>query len=360
MSVAPNKKCILLIGPLPPPPGGATLLFEQLLKNLGRTVIVDHIDTNSARLKSGAVLGAAKVTLEIVKRREKVNFISFHASIRAALLFGPVVALLAKTCGIPWSLRVFGGEIDRLLNECGFLRRWLFHHLAKSPAIIFVERKSTVQVLNNLKGVNGVWLPNSRPMVHDSFRGRNQSRREGDAVRFVFIGHVKPSKGVYEIVKAARLLGERNFSVDIYGPLLEGVKEAELTEGKCRYQRELRPDEVISTMQDYDVLLLPSYWRGEGYPGVIIEAFGCGLAVIASDWGGIPEIVSQDEGILVLARNDASLAEAMASLLNDGQKLKRLREGARKAAEEFSAEIWSERFLEAHENWVKENEKKRA
>lgn len=354
MSRKPHQKFILLIGPRPPPSGGATVLFEELLGILGRTAAVDHIDTNGEKRKHGAALGTLNVIRKIFVRRKSIEFMSLHASIRAALLFGPVVALLAKVLGVPWSLRLFGGQLDRWLDECGFVSRWFFHRFAQSPAIFFVERKSTVRVLDNFRGVRSMWLPNSRPFTRAENSVSRPSARERAEVKFVFVGHVKPSKGVREIVRAARLLGERRFSVDFYGPLLEGITAAELNEGQCHYQRELRPEEVISTMQNYDVLLLPTYWRGEGYPGVIIEAFGCGLAVIASDWGGIPELVSQHEGILVAPRSEASLAKAMATLIEADGKLDELREGSRKAAQAFSSEVWAARFLEAHHRWLRE------
>jgi glycosyltransferase involved in cell wall biosynthesis len=57
------------------------------------------------------------------------------------------------------------------------------------------------------------------------------------------------------------------------------------------------------------VLALPSY--REGYPNVVIEALSCGRPVIATDVGGIPELVDESSGILVAPRDSRALANAI-------------------------------------------------
>ncbi|MBL4710603.1 MAG: glycosyltransferase, partial [Flavobacteriales bacterium] len=66
--------------------------------------------------------------------------------------------------------------------------------------------------------------------------------------------------------------------------------------------------EILSTMKKYDVLILPTYYEGEGYPGVIIEAYSIGLPVIATQWKSLPEIVEHKKtGFLVEPQNAKDL-----------------------------------------------------
>jgi glycosyltransferase involved in cell wall biosynthesis len=63
-----------------------------------------------------------------------------------------------------------------------------------------------------------------------------------------------------------------------------------------------------------DVVTLPSYM--EGCPNVILEALACGRPVVATNVGGIPEIMSEECGRLVPPRDPAELAHALASVLD--------------------------------------------
>jgi len=70
----------------------------------------------------------------------------------------------------------------------------------------------------------------------------------------------------------------------------------------------------LETIQKYDVLILPTFYQGEGYPGVIIEAYSLGLPVITTNWKAIPEIVeNRKTGLLIEPRSTAALVDAMKS-----------------------------------------------
>jgi glycosyltransferase involved in cell wall biosynthesis len=63
-----------------------------------------------------------------------------------------------------------------------------------------------------------------------------------------------------------------------------------------------------------NVLALPSY--NEGYPNVVIEALSCGRPVIATNVGGILELVNEQSGILIPPRDSQALAGAIEKVLD--------------------------------------------
>jgi glycosyltransferase involved in cell wall biosynthesis len=167
------------------------------------------------------------------------------------------------------------------------------------------------------------------------------------ARRFVYVGHVKTTKGLREILTAAEKLPAQDCTVDVYGPFSDGFSEREF-EGNTRvtYHGVLTPDQVIPTLRRYDVVLLPTYHFGEGYPGVVLVAYAAGLPVIASRWRSIPEIVEEGvSGLLVEPRDADDLARAMNRLCEDPECLRVLIQGACALAQRFRSELWTDEFI---------------
>jgi glycosyltransferase involved in cell wall biosynthesis len=76
--------------------------------------------------------------------------------------------------------------------------------------------------------------------------------------------------------------------------------------------------DIAELMSGFDVFALPSI--AEGTPVTILEAMACGLPVVASRVGGIPEVVEhQATGLLVPPSDATALADALAMYLQDPQ-----------------------------------------
>ncbi|HVO77187.1 MAG TPA: glycosyltransferase, partial [Candidatus Bathyarchaeia archaeon] len=83
----------------------------------------------------------------------------------------------------------------------------------------------------------------------------------------------------------------------------------------------------------FDIFVLPSIQ--EGLSTALMAAMAAGVAVVASETGGIPEVVSPQSGILVPPRDHAALARAIARLVNDESLRKRMGEAGRARSAEF-------------------------
>ena len=106
------------------------------------------------------------------------------------------------------------------------------------------------------------------------------------------------------------------------------------------------PHEAVrEVLAEHDVLLFPSYHKGEGMPGVLIEALQMGLPVICSDWRGLPEIIRHEEnGLRVVPRSVAQLSAAMRRIHEDEALFQELVRGALRSGELYRRPEWSRMF----------------
>lgn len=161
-------------------------------------------------------------------------------------------------------------------------------------------------------------------------------------VRIVFAGYVTPTKGVLDLVKAARRLHEsgRELELIMVGPVEEEMQKA-LGEAAnspnpnwLHFTGTCNPDEVIGYMKSADIFCLPSH--AEGLPYVILESMACAKAIVATNVGGIPAALSGC-GICVNPRDVDSLTAALGQVCDDEELRARLgNEAAKRCADHFS------------------------
>jgi teichuronic acid biosynthesis glycosyltransferase TuaC len=133
----------------------------------------------------------------------------------------------------------------------------------------------------------------------------------------VYIGRMDVKKGLRELVEAAAALHSARPRLRVYmvgegpdRPLIESAIQARNAAGYIHALPGCAFDEVAVWMAAADLVTLPSYM--EGCPNVILEALASGRPVVATNVGGIPEILSEQCGRLVPPRDAGALAQALA------------------------------------------------
>jgi glycosyltransferase involved in cell wall biosynthesis len=158
---------------------------------------------------------------------------------------------------------------------------------------------------------------------------RPLSRRARRPPKFAYIGHLHPHKGVHVLLDALELLADtdRSPSVKIYGHLAPDSHYHEQLRQRCARLKNAglrgayRFSELEMILNDVDVVVVPSIWQ-ENSPLVIMVALRSGIPVIASNVGGIPEMIIDGwNGILVDPGNSTQLAAAISHLVEDADAL---------------------------------------
>jgi glycosyltransferase involved in cell wall biosynthesis len=184
----------------------------------------------------------------------------------------------------------------------------------------------------------------------------------GDAPRLLFVARVSPEKGVHVLLEAFRKVRERypNARLDVVGALSAAPREfnvdlsadprtrqlARFYEGDYVQQMKaaagegvhftgnLPYAELVSLYRQADVFVFPSVWHEPfGMPN--IEAMACGVPVVSTRGGGIPEVVLDGQtGLLVERGNPDELAAAILRLLGDYELRQRFSLAGRTRVEE--------------------------
>lgn len=104
---------------------------------------------------------------------------------------------------------------------------------------------------------------------------------------------------------------------------------------------------VYPYLQDADIFVLSSIY--EGNPMSIIEAMGTGLPIVATQVGGIPDMVKHDETALLVPCEEEALCDACLTLIRSEALRETLGQNARKDSERFSAKYMAERYCEVYQ-----------
>jgi glycosyltransferase involved in cell wall biosynthesis len=201
------------------------------------------------------------------------------------------------------------------------------------------------QILLIEKLVNVKVIPNFKEFDIDFLKIPKFDKKS--IVKFVFISRISKSKGIDIILDAVNILKAdgfgSQFQIDFYGKIendfehdfFQNIDNSQLNyRGYLNLMNETQ--EAYNMLMEYDVMLFPTYWMGEGFPGVIIDAYIAGLPVIASDWNMNKELIEDGiTGKIIPSRDVQSLVVAMKEFILDRESIVNMGLYARASAHKF-------------------------
>lgn len=174
---------------------------------------------------------------------------------------------------------------------------------------VYVETQKMKRDMELLGCTNCEVVPNFRFFTDKSIIAKDFTSIS--RYKFLFMARVCREKGVEIAIQAIKILNDRGIkaTLDIYGPIQDNYESVffKLVEGSLNvtYHGSISPyaKDFYQTVSSYDVMLLPTYYRGEGFPGTFIDAFIGGLPVVASDWNYNRSLIHHDVTGLILKEN---------------------------------------------------------
>lgn len=153
-----------------------------------------------------------------------------------------------------------------------------------------------------------------------------------------FVGRLEYPKDPFLFLKVLKKVNFQKAVIIGGGSLEKEVKRLCTAMGLANRVDFIGPlphEEVLSYLAKIKLVLMTSRW--EGLPILPLEAIAAGVPVVAPSVGGIPEILADGSGGLVVPRNVESLAEAVNTLLSNHElRLQLIAKGQRRLRETFS------------------------
>ncbi len=299
-----NRSCSL---------GGVTVLMQNFLdfcENENYPFI--HIPTNRYSGKFANLRNIIYLFICFILQLFRSDIVMFNVTRNGAFRMFPLLLPLVTLFHKKSVLRLFGGKLQFWYDtEKGFWQKKLNMALHQVD-LIFAETSQNISYLKQFASANKIeWFPNVR--TPSQYRVPNAYQK-----KFVFVSRIVEDKGVDFILDIFKQLGNE-YTIDFYGPIEDKKYTLDcFLRNNIRYCGCIEPDNVRRILSNYNILLLPTFWNTEGYPGIIIEAMSIGMPTIATNWNGIPELIENNEnGILIEIKNITALYEAVTKVTQE-------------------------------------------
>lgn len=357
-----KRNHIILIGPVYAHGGISsllqTILREETLQSKCLVEVIHTSDGQDGRLARQcylAVKGLARLgRLSITKDIDIVHIhVSYGASFYRKLLFF-------------WLAKLLRNKVIFHINSS----RFEFYYRNKNP-ITRVLIRQVLEHSDTVVLVADIW----RQQLLECFPALNPTRvkvlgnpislnnapisyekSDSSTKTVVFFGHLKPSKGVFDLVYAASIVAERESNVSFVicgdGPETQSLQ---------RLIEELGLAKAVSLVgwvdgeakrawlrQSY-IFVLPSY--KEGMPLAILEAMTFGLPVVSTRIAGIPDVIEEGkQGLLIEPGDIEGLADRIIRLLEDQDLWRTMSANAQVKVKEYSATRIADQWIRLYES----------
>ena len=208
---------------------------------------------------------------------------------------------------------------------------------------ILVQSPRMVESLQKAGLSNAMYIPNSKPIYNILLQDRKESQ-----FKFVFISRILPEKGIDFIFNCLSKLNNEGYkdfvSIDFYGMIDEKYTsfKQKIDNFHNAYYKgllNLTNIEGYKTLASYDVMLFPTFYEGEGFPGVFIDAFIAGLPVLTTNWHFNDEVIQDGvTGFIIPPKDEVALYDKMVWILKNKDVVFQMRQDCQKEAEKYNSE----------------------
>ena len=341
-----------------------------------------HVVGESAAIRNDTEVSIGRVTFHLIKQPPSFNLSTLYIR-NARRLVRKIISLdpdIVHAHGCEGSIGIAGVSCRRpcLLSMQGIQseieyadKYWLGRSSLRVKLLAYIER----YVVRKAKFIGvrtdfaSAFVKRTNPkakiyytpeIINDVFF-RVQPARDRSSI--LFVGTLSERKGVAILIRAMRFLCKKvpECQLNLVGigsteevGRLNSLSRELGVDGHICFKGSLNQNEIASEMENTAVFVLPSFM--ENSPNSLAEAMSAGLAVVATNVGGIPSMVENNAtGLLVPPGDEELLSEAIVDLLVDESKRRRLGQAAKtKAIATHSSQVVVDQIMKVYQDIMME------
>jgi len=344
-----KKKLCIVVDLFPPKyKGGTEMIVLEMAKEFSKTYDVHVVTKWHKRLKENKKINFKIHAVKVKNKNYSIRFINtigpflekiekINPDIIYARPFTPsglISIIYSKKHNTPVVTQCEGGDVRS--NWLNFYEKIIVNYVIKNSTKIISatnEMKLIMEKKYHRKDV--IVIPNGINV--EEFKKAKSIKLNYPRPRILFIGRMDEMKGTEYLIRAFTNTNKLKHGSLILigdGPLKEDLEKKYKKNENIFFLGSVEHNTIPSYMKSSDVFVLPSIDEAQGV--VLSEALASGMPIVASNVGGIPELIKKENGILTKPKDYKSIEKAIIKILTNKKDLQKMKINNKKKADKLS------------------------
>jgi glycosyltransferase involved in cell wall biosynthesis len=354
-----NKPCVLIIGPTPPPYMGPSVGTKMIVESeeLREKFQIVHLDTVDRRDLSNigkldflniclATLHVVRLFVLLIQFSPDIVYLPICQTVKG-FLRDSVFIILSRLFGARIVIHLRGGYFRTMYDRSNFLARLYIWSILKKVSRVIVLGECLRYIFEGLMPSTHIAVvPNGLDrnfITEQEIRlARSKKSSINSKKHVLFLSNLIHSKGFFDVIRAIPEVIEKNKNImftfsgsfreanGVQQEVMQFISYNKITRNVL-FTGSVGEEEKKQLLLSSGIFVMPTYYKYEGQPWVIIEAMAAGLPIITTDHGCINEmVVDGKNGYLVKKQNPSEIAKKILLLLSKQHVRARMGAASRK------------------------------
>ena len=294
----------------------------------------DCFHIHRIRFRRKSLRGFLYYTYFTLSTIKKINPDIIHSQSIGNGIYGLFAKILLKKKYVIWGQ---GSDVYRPDNFTKLISKVVMKKASCVIALTEIMKKEMIKIYDRTIIVipNGVDLD-----IFRNYTNVTECNIEKRHKKILFVGRLQDVKGVKYIIEAMNIITKfYDVNLLIVGDgndreRLEALVEKLKLNDVVSFRGKAPRSEIPKYMEESDIFILPS--KSEGFPLVLLEAMASGLTIVASNVGGIPDIIKDGvNGLLTEPMNSNDIADKVLRILSDDRLREEILSNNKKYIEKY-------------------------